>query len=101
MAYSVSLESNIFGRLYYLQCIVVRSEKLGSLEVDGTNMIEGSSPGTMKHLTTDGTIFIGNSILHVVHLDTISCRYYVSCILLDFEQITKENSEFLESFYTE
>jgi len=47
----------------YVHCTGGRSDKFGSLEVDDTDVVEGSSPGTNKHLTTDGTIFIGNSTL--------------------------------------
>ena len=42
-----------------------RSERFGSLKVDGVDLVEGSSPGTMKHLSVDGPVFIGNSVLRV------------------------------------
>ena len=46
--------------------------------MDGTRVAEDSSPGTMKHLTTDGTIFIGNS--------TASCAVTLYVIVLaDFK----------------
>jgi len=63
-------------------CIGVRSEKFGSLEVDGGNKVEGSSPGAMKHLTTDGTVFIGRLLSHL--LRQFMPLLYISRISLHF-----------------
>lgn len=38
---------------------VCRSERVGYLQIDGAEAVEGISPGSMKQLTTFGTIFIG------------------------------------------
>jgi len=57
--------------MYIVLCIGGRSDKSGYLEVDGTYEVKGSSPETMRHLTTDGTLFIGNrhySVVAVVYM---------------------------------
>lgn len=37
-------------------------ERTGYLEIDGTAVMEGVSPGNMKQLTTYGRIYIGQQI---------------------------------------
>ena len=59
--------------------IVGRTEKFGSLEVDGKDMVEGSSAGPMKHLTTDGTIYIGNNSTMLLYVLCVSKNVPFSC----------------------
>jgi len=61
-----------------MKCTGGRSDKFGSLEVDGVDIVEGSSPGTMKHLTVDGPVFIGNSIAPLIQFTSAISYYTVS-----------------------
>lgn len=41
------------------KCHWSRYEKTGYIEVDGTEVVEGTSPGALKQLNTEASIFIG------------------------------------------
>ena len=43
----------------FILLFLFRYEQLGYLEIDGTEIVEGQSPGTLKQLNTNNLLYLG------------------------------------------
>ena len=69
-----------------------RYDRVGMLEVDGTEIIEGESPGLLTQLNTEAKFYLGNTThthtythiyLHIFYLLSLCLAY--SCLIVGRE----------------
>ena len=56
-----------------------RYDRVGMLEVDGTEIIEGESPGLLTQLNTEAKFYLGNTTHTQTHTHIYIYIFFISC----------------------
>ena len=47
--------------MYIVCCVMYRRQRQGSLEVDGDDVMDGTSPGALQQLNVNNKLYLGNA----------------------------------------